>query len=470
VDSGWRGWIVHRFGLKEFADAVLHRRVAKGSWYYGDGATLTLLFGVLLVTGAFMTPSYAPTPDAAYESVEHITHRQILGWFVRGLHYWSAGLMVVMVFFHLFRQILVAGYKSPREGMWLIGIVLFVLVLINGYTGYLLRWDERAVYGIRVALHMFHRVPLIGDAIVVFVQGGEEPSTLTLTRLYSVHVIFVPLLMLALVGWHLYLVMLHSITTMTEREVPVHSVEEQKRIYEQDAHSEKRGETFYPDTTLSSGAFAFVVFLMAVGLTIFVGAPELQPEGNFVREAYPAEEWWFWWISGLIALLPPRIVPYFYVLFPLAVLLGLILLPFLDRSPWRGIKKRPVWAMVVAICVLGMIYLSDYRRRSPFTGWPSPEVPPIPVGFELSAEAEEGRQLFATYGCNSCHPIAGHGRQFAQDLARIEGKYSPDELRKYVLNPPAGVAMPAYEGHITERDLTRIVEFVLVAQTFPREQ
>lgn len=465
-----RNRIIDRFALDKIAETVLIRRVAKGSWYFGDGATLVLLFSVLVGTGMFMTPSYAPTPDAAYESVEHITNEQALGWFVRGLHYWAAGLMVVMVFFHLFRLILVGGYKAPREGTWLIGLALFVGVLINGYTGYLLRWDERAVYGVRVALNMLYQVPVIGEQLVVFVQGGPEPSTFTLTRLYSVHVMFVPMLMLALLGYHLYLILVHSITSPTEREVPVHSAEEQRKIYDADAQSEERGETFYPDTTFSSGAMAFVVFLFVLGLTIFVGPSKLQPEGNFVREAVPAEEWWFWWISGLISFLPPSIAPYFYVLFPLAMIIGLALLPFLDRSPWRGVKNRPVWAGAVFVCVVGMIYLTDYRRRSPFTGWPDPVPPPVPAGIEITAEVEEGRQLFATYGCNSCHPVAGQGRQFAPDLARIEGKYSPEELRGYILNPPDDVAMPAYEGHISEEDLRRVVAYVLVAQTFPREQ
>lgn len=465
-----RHWIVDRFALDKFAEAVLHRRVAKGSWYFGDGATLVLLFGVLVVTGMFLTPSYAPTPDTAYESVAHITNEQSLGWFVRGLHYWAAGMMVVMVFFHLFRLILVGGYKPPREASWLIGLALFVGVMINGYTGYLLRWDERAVYGMRVALNMFYRVPWIGDDLVVFVQGGPEPSTLTLTRLYSVHVIFVPLLMLALTSYHLYLIIVHSITSPTEREVPIHSVEEQKRIYEADANSEDRGETFYPNTTFSSGLMAFVVFALVVGLTLVFGPAELMREGNFIRDAVPAEEWWFWWISGLAALLPPSVAPFFYVLFPLALIAGLALLPFLDRSPWRGIKNRPVWAGVVVVCVLGIIFLTDYRRRSPFTGWPDPVPPPVPAGIEITAEVERGRQAFAAYGCNSCHPVAGHGRQFAPDLAQIESTYSPEELRSYVLNPPDGVAMPAYEGHISEEELNAIVEYVVVAQTFPREQ
>ena len=110
------GWALDRFAVKPIEKSLMDRRVAKGAWYYGDGAALFLLFNVLLVTGVFLALSYSPSLEGAYSSVRYITDNQTLGWFVRGLHYWSAGLMVVMLCFHLFRQILGGGYKSPREG------------------------------------------------------------------------------------------------------------------------------------------------------------------------------------------------------------------------------------------------------------------------------------------------------------------------------------------------------------------
>jgi ubiquinol-cytochrome c reductase cytochrome b subunit len=146
-----------------------------------------------------------------------------------------------------------------------------------------------------------------------------------------------------------------------------------------------------------------------------------------------------------------------------------VLLPFADRSPYRGMRKRPVAVGMVMVAVVGLFYLTDLRRRSPWTGWPDPEPPGVPEGFVLTAEAEAGRQLFAQFGCNSCHPVAGRGRQFAVDLAWAGGGLSLDEIRKYILQPPAGVAMPAYEGRLTEEQLSLVAEYVHVAQTFPRE-
>jgi ubiquinol-cytochrome c reductase cytochrome b subunit len=466
----WRNWVVERFGLKPIKEKAFDRRVAKGSWYFGDGATLLMLLGVLVATGLLMTLTYSPTPDSAYESVRYITEVQVLGWFIRGLHYWSAGLMVVMLVFHLFRQILLGGYKSPREGTWLLGVGLFFLVITMSFIGYLLRWDERSIYALRVALTMFHNVPLIGEWIVVFVQGGDDAGALTLTRLYSVHVLFVPLALLLLVAFHLYLVMYHGVTSKSERDKPVHSAEEQKKIYDADAYSEKRGETFYPTTMARSGTMGFIVFSIAVLLTVTVGPAPLYPEANLVERSFPIEEWWFWWYSALIALLPSAIAPAFVVLFPILLLIVLVSLPFLDRGPWRGIRHRPIAASVVVISVIVLIYLSDLRRRSPWTGWPSPELPAVPEGVTLAPEVEEGRRLYVRFGCNSCHAIAGHGSRVGPDLAQMGDRLSRSEYRDYILNPPQGIPMPSYEGRVTEEELERIIDFVHTAQTFSRRQ
>jgi ubiquinol-cytochrome c reductase cytochrome b subunit len=466
--SSWRTWISDRFGLEEIQAAALDRRVARTPWYYGDGATLSLLFGILIATGAMMTLTYTPSPDEAYESVVHITERQRLGWFIRAVHYWAAGLMVVMLFWHLFRQILIGGYKPPREGTWLIGVLLFFGVIIMAFTGYVLRWDERSIYALRVSLHMFHNIPLIGEHLVVFVQGDTAPGALTLTRIYAVHIIFIPLLLMGLVGFHLYLVILHGVTSPAERKQPIKSAEDQKKLYKREANSPERGETFYPETMARSGAFAIVVFALVVALALFLGPQQLDPPANLTDPARPAEEWWFWWVSGLIAFLPPRIAPAFVVIFPIVLFVFLILLPFIDRSPYRGMRKRPVAVAAVIVCIAALLYLSDMRRVSPWTAWPDEQPPPVPEGLELPLRAEQGRILFARYGCNTCHPIAGHGPLVGPDLARIRFPFSRAEMRSYILRPPEGVSMPAYEGRISDQDLERIVDFIHTAQAFPR--
>lgn len=460
-------WIADRFGIGVFWKAAMDRRVPKPEWYFGDGATLMVLLGILVATGVAMAMTYSPNVDTAFESVRYLTERQFLGRFVRGLHYWSAGLMVVMLFFHVLRQVLLGGYKFPREGTWMVGVGLFFLVIFMSYTGYVLRWDERSIHSIRVAMHMFQNVPVIGDDIVRIIQGGQDAGPLLLTRVFALHVILVPLLLLGLVGWHLYLVVLHGTTSKTEREVPVPTPADQRRIYDRDKKSEERGETFFPETAASSGLMASVFVVLAFALAALVGPPELTRGANLTETTFPAEEWWFWWYSGLIALLPSAIAPGFVIVFPAVLFLAMVLLPLLDRGPFRGIRRRPFALAFVSLTTLALLALSAIRRESPWTGWPLDEPPPVPPGITLSASAEEGRQLFARFGCNSCHAVAGHGRQVAVDLTHLDGRMSHAELERYILQPPEGVAMPAYEGRIQPDDLARIVDFVLAAQTFP---
>lgn len=465
-----REWLTDRFGIGPIRKNALDRRVAKGSWYFGDGAALTLLLGVLVATGAVMTLTYSPHPDAAYQSVQYITNEQTLGWFIRALHYWSAGMMVVMLVWHVLRQILVGGYKFPREGTWLIGVGLFFAVLIMSLTGYMLRWDERALYALRVALNHFYNIPLIGEHIVILLQGDIEPGAKTLTRIYSVHVVFVPLLILGLVGFHLYLVIVQGVTSKRERREKVTTVEEQRKLYKEQAESDTYGEDFYPSTAVKSGAFAVVVFCIVLAFTLTLGPAPLMPEANQVEVSFPAEEWWWWWYSALIAYLPPWLAPWFFVFFPLTIFVAMVLLPFIDRGPSRGIRNRPLAVVFVVSVVIALVGLSGLRLKSPWTGWPDPNPPEVPRGIVLTEGTELGRQLFASKGCNSCHAVAGEGRQVAIDLATIDarGPLSRQELGRYILNPPEGVAMPSYEGRLTDEELERLIEYVLVAQTFPR--
>ena len=146
----------------------------------------------------------------------------------------------------------------------------------------------------------------------------------------------------------------------------------------------------------------------------------------------------------------------------------LVLLQFIDRSPYRGIRKRPLAIAIVTLCLLILLYLTALRQRSPWTAWPSGHPPELPPGILLNERAEQGRQLFVTYGCNSCHAVSGDGPSFAPDLARLPSPRPLDWFHQYVLEPPPGIAMPSYRGRISSEHLALVAEFCHVSQTFPR--
>ena len=468
ISKSWR-WVVDRFGLGPIWDHVLDRNVPKDPWYHGDGMALLVLLTVLVVTGVFLSMGYSPAVGEAYQSVEYITQQQTLGWFVRGLHYWSGGLIVVMLFLHVCRQLLLGGYKSPREGTWLIGVLLLVIVLTTSLLGYVLRWDQRGFYGLRALLSGLQSVPAVGEQLVLLMQGGPEITSLTLSRLFALHVVLLPLLLLLLVGYHVYLVILHGTTTLAERKEPIETVEEQRELYHEQAEHPVKGEVFFPTAVIKISPWSVVALTLAIGLTLTMGPRALMSPASESAASPVSEEWWFAWYSALVALLPPAVAATFQWLFPLVVFLGLVLLPFVDRSPLRGWRNRPVAATLVVVMAMGILALSWLRYQSPWTARRAAQPPAIPHGVVLAAEAEHGRTLFRHYGCTSCHSVAGSGQaKVGSDLARMDSIYSQSELRHYIRQPPAGVAMPSYAERMPDADLERIVAFVLVAQTFRR--
>lgn len=460
--------IIDRLALGPIWRRFFARRVPKARWYYGDGTTLLFLLGVLILTGSALALMYSPAPESAYQSIVLITTKHTLGWFVRALHYWSGGMMVIISLYHLFRHILLGGYLPPREGSWMIGILMFALIIVNSFLGYTLRWDERSIYAIRVALNIFHRVPWIGDEIVYFIQGGWTQGNATLSRLYAVHIVFVPLSLLALAAYHLYLIVYHGVTTIPERVDPVETADEQRELYHKLKHDREEGTIFFPYTMAESLAFTLVIFCIVMALTLGLGPAPLMPEANLTETSVPAEEWWFHWFSALIAYLPPWSTSFVYVALPLLLFVYLLALPILDHGANRGLRRRPLALATIIAVVVGILSLTGLRLRSDWTAWPTDRLAPLPPRPQLSESAAEGHKLFTKYGCFSCHAIAGEGGHVGPDLTDLDVRLSVDELRNFIREPPKDVAMPAYGQRLSEGELNALVDFVLVAQTFPR--
>ncbi len=160
---------------------------------------------------------YSPSPDHAYDSVSYINNQAAMGNFIRGLHHWGASAMVVLVVLHMLRIIIMGAYKYPREVTWFVGVVLFVIVMAFGFTGYLLPWDEKAYWATTVGTNMAGTVPVIGGWILILLRGGTELGAVTLTRFYALHVLVLPMIALMFVAAHLYLVVRLGISAPPEK-------------------------------------------------------------------------------------------------------------------------------------------------------------------------------------------------------------------------------------------------------------
>jgi menaquinol-cytochrome c reductase cytochrome b subunit len=200
-------WVDERTGASGFLRGFMFRKVPKGTnWFYTLGSATMFAFLSQAVTGVFLAMYYDPNPDRAYDSVQHITNDVWLGSLVRGMHRWGATVMIVLIFLHMARTFFFGAYKYPRELNWVIGVVLLVLTMAMGLTGYLLPFDQRSFWATVVAVNITGTGPVLGPFLGDFLRAGPEFGATTLSRFYAIHMLVIPGLIAALIGAHLYLV------------------------------------------------------------------------------------------------------------------------------------------------------------------------------------------------------------------------------------------------------------------------
>ncbi|MCL4488107.1 MAG: cytochrome b N-terminal domain-containing protein [Chloroflexi bacterium] len=216
--NGLIDWIDDRIGIREIVTYATHVSIPRTAHTYYLGGITLFFFMVQVITGILLALYYHPTPGSAYDSVLFIMNNVNFGWLVRSIHAWSANLMIVFCVLHLLRVAIQGAYRPPREMTWLVGVVLLLLTLGFGFTGYLLPWDERAFWATTVGTEIAGAVPLIGGYIQDFLRGGPDLSALTLSRFFDVHVMILPLSLGAFLGTHLLFIHQQGIADPEERE------------------------------------------------------------------------------------------------------------------------------------------------------------------------------------------------------------------------------------------------------------
>jgi quinol-cytochrome oxidoreductase complex cytochrome b subunit len=204
---GTLGWLDERTGASPFLRGFMFRKVPKGTnWFYTLGSACLFAFISQAATGVFLAMYYEPDPARAYESTSRITNDLFLGELVRSMHKWGSTVMIILLFVHLARTFIFGAYKYPRELNWIIGVILLVLTLVMGLTGYLLPFDQRSFWATVVGVNINASGPVIGPYLADFMRGGAEFGATSLSRFYAMHMMLIPGLIAALIGAHLYLV------------------------------------------------------------------------------------------------------------------------------------------------------------------------------------------------------------------------------------------------------------------------
>jgi menaquinol-cytochrome c reductase cytochrome b subunit len=195
--------LTNRIRTRVFAKPVpMH---ARRFWYCFGGLTFFVAI-MQALSGIFLTLYYEPTPDRAYASVFYISNYVKYGWLIRSIHGWGAQLMVVFIIIHMIRVYVTASYKHPREFNWVAGVLLFVITMSFGLTGYLLPWDQKAYWGSTVTVSLMKQVPVIGAWMARIVVGGDSLGAPTLARFYSGHVMLLPASLIGLLFVHFWMV------------------------------------------------------------------------------------------------------------------------------------------------------------------------------------------------------------------------------------------------------------------------
>lgn len=205
------GWVDDRLGLEEMIAFARHKTVpvhSQSFWYYWGGISL-FFFLVQCLSGVLLLVYYRPGVEA-YESVRQITFDVDFGWLIRSAHSWSANLMVLSVFVHMFSVYLMKAYREPREFGWWSGLGLLGLVMVFGFSGYLLPMDELAYFATKVGLEIPSSIPVIGPLIADLVRGGPEVNEVTIQRFFALHVVVLPALFVPVLMFHLWLVQKHG--------------------------------------------------------------------------------------------------------------------------------------------------------------------------------------------------------------------------------------------------------------------
>jgi quinol-cytochrome oxidoreductase complex cytochrome b subunit len=211
-------WLDERFGWRSVWTAIFLRKIPHVNWFYTLGSATLFIATLQIVTGILLTIYYVPTPDHAYDSVIYITTQLPAGWFIRGLHHWGASAMIILTALHMLRVFFYGAYKYPREVTWLTGVVLLLVVVGFGFTGYLLPWDQKAYWATTVGTRIAGVAPGVGEWILRIMRGGDDLSAVTLARFFGAHVWVLPGALLTLIVIHMYLVIRLGITAVPGRD------------------------------------------------------------------------------------------------------------------------------------------------------------------------------------------------------------------------------------------------------------
>lgn len=428
-------WLNDRLDTDGLRRTLLDREVPdRLTWWHTLGSATFAVFMVQVVTGIVLATFYSPSPDHAYDSIRFIQTQVAGGSLLRGIHHWAASAMVVLLIAHMIRVFSLGAYKYPREANWLVGVVLFVVVLGFSFTGYLLPWDQKAYWATAVGTSIAGTTPVIGAPLVAILRGGADLGAATLSRFYAFHVLWLPVLLGLMVLLHLVQVIRQGIAPRPralEEGAPPKTSDPAYPGYYRGAYAATKhgGVRFYPDIIGKDAIASAIVVLVIVLLAAAFGAPLDAPADPTDTSYVPKPEWYFLPLYQLLKLVPGSMESLVAVGIPTALLVAMVALPFFDRKSTRNLLRRPL-ALVSLVVILGgsgLLIGASIREKGPAV--------PVEVGRPLTSTERAGRALFRSQKCDDCHKIGGEGGKKGPELGEIGLHHSTAWIHSFIELP-----------------------------------
>lgn len=358
--KGWVGWLDERLPIIYAADKVVGRRHPTPRnlnywWSFGSIAGLCLVIQIL--TGVFLVMHYTSSAKEAFDSVEHIMRNVNYGWLIRYMHAVGASMFFITVFVHIFRGLYYGSYKSPREVLWWLGVVILLLMMATAFMGYVLPWGQMSFWGATVITNLFSAFPLIGDPIVTWLWGGYSVDDPTLGRFFALHYLL-PFLIVGVVVLHI--VALNAFGSNNPLGIDVKGPQDVI--------------PFHPYYTVKDFVGFGVFFLVFAGFVFFapnyLGHPDNYTEANpMVTPAHIVPEWYFLPFYAILRAIPDKLGG---VLAMFGSILVLFVLPWLDSCKVRSTDFRPIYKwffwLFVAVCI-GLGYLGSKPPEGAYVIW-----------------------------------------------------------------------------------------------------
>ncbi len=357
-------WIDDRFPATKVWNEHLAQYYAPKNfnfWYFFGSLAMLVLVNQIL-TGIWLTMNYNPSAEGAFASIEFIRRDVKWGHLLLGMHATGASAFFVVVYLHMFRGLIYGSFRKPRELVWIFGMIIFVLLMAEGFMGYLLPWGNMSYWGAQVIINLFSAIPMVGEDLAIWIRGDFIISGATLNRFFALHVVALPMALLLMVFLHI--VALHKVGSNNPDGIDIKKLKDEKGI-------PLDGIPFHPYYTVKDIVgvgvflliFCWIIFFNPEMGGYFLEAPNFTPADPLKTPEHIAPVWYFTPYYSILKAVPNQGLG---VIAMAASLVVLFFLPWLDRSPVLSMRyKSPIFKLALALFVICFFILGYLGMKAP---------------------------------------------------------------------------------------------------------